>query len=228
MKYADTIAAVIPAVRPYTGVPDASLEATITLTLDAITAGVPGDLVECGTWMGGSSFAMLLAQRHALGRIERPVWMYDSFQGMSPPTEDDGAHAANWWQTAAHLPRDRADMEYCIAPLSQVEAARDRLGLKGYALIHPGWLEETMQGETPQTVAVLRVDCDWYEPVKCVLDTLGPRVPFGGQIIIDDYYAWEGAALATHEYLAENKRPWPIKSIRDHHGAWITRGPDRW
>ena len=228
MRYADTIAAVIPAVRPYTGVPEASLEATITLTLDAITAGVPGDLVECGTWMGGSSFAMLLAQRHFLGRIERPVWMYDSFQGMSPPTPNDGQHAAGWWQSAEHLPRDKADMEYCIAPHTEVLTAVDRLGVANHVRVFPGWLNDTMQGETPQTVAVLRVDCDWYEPVKCVLDTLAPRVAFGGAIIIDDYYAWEGASLAAHEYLAEHKLPWPIKSVRDFHGAWITRGPDKW
>ena len=73
---------VIGEVRPWTMVPDEGLATTIKLTIGAINTGIPGDLVECGVWKGGCSFAMLLAQRYAYGQISRPVWMFDSFQGM--------------------------------------------------------------------------------------------------------------------------------------------------
>src|SRR5512139_1739812 len=224
----DTIKDIIAAVRPYTGVPAESLELTIRLTLEAIDAGIPGDLVECGTWLGGSSFAMLLAQRHAYGEIRRPVWMYDSFEGMSPPTDPDGRHAAHWWEGTVVLPKDQASMDYCIAPFENVQEAIAALDLGEHVIVHMGWLAETLPKFKPESIAILRVDCDWYEPVKCVFDELMPLVSTGGPVIIDDYYAWEGATLATHEYLTEHKLPWPIKSAPALAGAWLIKGPERW
>lgn len=224
----NSIAEIIAAVRPYTGTPDAALECTIARALDAIDSGVPGSLVECGTWLGGSSFAMLLAQRMAYGKILRPVWMYDSFQGMSPPTAEDGRHAAGWWEAARDIPKDKADMEYCVAPLNLVHEAAEALGLEEWTTIRPGWLADTLPVDPPERIAVLRVDCDWYEPVKAVFDHLLPRVAEGGSVIVDDYYAWEGAALATHEWLAAHRAPWPLRSVPGFHGAWFVRGKDTW
>lgn len=220
--------AVIRAVRPYTGTPDAAIACTVDRALEAIRDGVPGDLVECGTWMGGLSFAMLLAQRYELGRIVKPVWMYDSFQGMSPPTDEDGRHAAHWWESAKDTPKDEPHNDHCIAPVEHVRAAAAQLGLTDHVRIVPGWLHETLPYEKPERVAVLRVDCDWYEPVRVALEELVPRVSEGGSIIVDDYYAWEGAALALHEYLSNNSLPWPIETIPGKHGAWLTRGPHEW
>jgi hypothetical protein len=59
------------------------LSKTIDLTIAAIEENRAGDLVECGTWKGGSTFAMLPAQRWRFGKILKPVWMFDSFQGLS-------------------------------------------------------------------------------------------------------------------------------------------------
>lgn len=220
MITAAAVKEIIATVRPYTMVSDDGLECTIRLTLDAIKAGIPGVLVECGTWLGGSSFAMLLAQRHALGEIKRPVWMYDSFEGMSPPTEPDGRPAAKWWKEAVDLPKDQTDKEYCIAPYWQVVDGAKALGILDHVIIHKGWLADTLPQFKPDQIAVLRIDCDWYEPVKCVLDHLEPHVSIGSPIIIDDYYAWAGAVLATHEYLTEHKLAWPI--IAESSGIGMT------
>jgi hypothetical protein len=217
----DLTAKVIADVRPYTKTPDEALECTIRLTLEAIDSGIPGDLVECGVWMGGCSFAMLLAQRYAYGEIRRPVWMYDSFEGMSPPSPEDGDLAAHWWVEAQNRPKDRVDNDYCIAPIDKVMAAGEQLGLGPYVHIRDGWLAKTLPVHQPINIAILRIDCDWFQPVKCVFDHLAPKVSPGGSIIVDDYYAWEGARLATHEYLAKHKRPWPIASIAGQHGATL-------
>ena len=59
---------------------------------------VPGDLVEVGVWMGGMSCILALTHLHDEAQsnsqvAKRNVWLFDTFQGMTAPTEDDGAVA---------------------------------------------------------------------------------------------------------------------------------------
>lgn len=224
----EAIERVIAEVRPaYTETSAAAIECTVRRTVEAIDAGIPGHLVECGTWLGGMSFAMLLAQRYAYGEIRRPVWMCDSFQGMSPPGEMD-RDAHGWWNVAATKP-NRLDNEYCIAPLANVKEAIKATGLGGHIHLCPGWFQETLSTIRPPGIAVLRVDCDWYDPVKCVLTELMPLVSDGAPVILDDYYAWEGCALAVHEYLSAHKLPYQIRTIgASNDGAWMVKGRVRW
>lgn len=228
MNSDELVKRVIAEVRPYTMVPDQGLECTIHLTLEAISAGIPGDLVECGTWRGGASFAMLLAQRYAFGEIRRRVWMYDSFQGMSPAAKEDGEHARWWQERARTVPMDPDGQNYCVASFDEVAAAAVGLGLVQHVNIITGWLKDTLPKHRPEQIAVLRVDCDWYEPCRHVYETLAPHVSVGGPIVIDDFYAWEGCALATYEYLAKHNLPWPIRSATDFCGAWMIKQKDTW
>ncbi len=76
-------------------------------------------------------------------------------------------------------------------------------------------------------MAVLRIDCDWYEPCQLVYKMLAPLVSEGGRIIVDDYGIWEGCTLATHEYLAEHKLPWAITSVGGC-GMYMVKGPAAW
>ncbi len=219
----DMIERVIAEVRPYTMVPDAGLAKTIELTLDAINAGIPGDLVECGTWKGGSSFAMLLAQRYALGEIKRPVWMYDSFQGMGAAGERDGEDARRWEEWVAAEPENPKHFNNCAATLDDVHDVLARLDLDAHAVVFPGWFHETVPHFKPKQIALLRIDCDWYDPCKLVYEELAPLVSAGGPIIVDDYCRWEGCVLATHEYLAQHKLPWRIRSVPNNAGAWMVK-----
>ena len=66
------------------------MEFLIHDTVRLIKAGVPGAIVECGVWKCGASLAALLAQRHALGRVERTVYLLDSFEGLPAVKEKDG------------------------------------------------------------------------------------------------------------------------------------------
>jgi len=209
-------------VRPYSMVPDPGIAWTVYRTLDAINQGIPGDLVECGTWLGGNSFAMLLAQRYAYGEIRRPVWMYDSFQGMGLPAPQDGEQAPKYRAAALSGVPDPYNQNYCAAPLDEVRVAIRNFGFADHVRIREGWLEQTLkENPRPESIAVLRIDCDWYEPVKCCLEELVPLLSNGGAIILDDYYAWQGCILATHEFLAKYGIPWPIRSIPDLNGAWM-------
>jgi hypothetical protein len=51
-------------------------------------ARVAGDWVECGVWKGGSSMLAALALQ-AAGDVSRTLWLYDTFTGMTEPTDRD-------------------------------------------------------------------------------------------------------------------------------------------
>src|SRR5262249_31879835 len=69
----------------------------------------------------------------------------------------------------------------------------------------------------------LRIDCDWYEPVHRVLVHLVPLVNEECPIILDDYYAWDGCARATHDYLSQNDLSWRVRSMDRFDGAWMIK-----
>ena len=67
-----------------------------------------------------------------------------------------------------------------------------------------GKVEDTIPGQAPDSIALLRLDTDWYESTKHELEHLYPRLANKGVLIIDDYGFWQGARKAVDEYLAAN------------------------
>src|SRR5262245_12876641 len=60
----------------------------LRLAIEYINANaIPGDIVECGVWRGGSIKAVALTLLR-LGDARR-LWLYDTFSGMTPPGPDD-------------------------------------------------------------------------------------------------------------------------------------------
>src|SRR3546814_20196075 len=62
-----------------------------------------------------------------------------------------------------------------------------------------GKVEETVPEHTPDTIALLRLDTDWYSSTKHELHHLSPRLAQGGVLIIDDYGHWAGCRRARSE-----------------------------
>jgi asparagine synthase (glutamine-hydrolysing) len=65
-----------------------------------------------------------------------------------------------------------------------------------------GLFQDTIVGDEP--VAIAHIDGDWYESVRTCLTRIGPRLPSGGVMIIDDYFYWSGCRKAVDEFLAEH------------------------
>jgi hypothetical protein len=78
------------------------------------------------------------------------------------------------------------------------------------------------RGGPAEPIALLRLDDDWYESTKCVLEHLAPRVKPGGIVIVDDYYCWEGCTRAVNEYAFNNN--WMIRQTC--HGGVLHRTID--
>lgn len=205
---AKKILKIVERVRPYTMVPDEAMVKTIELTLAACTMAEENDVIaECGTWKGGSSLAMILAQKEILGCVKHPVWMFDSFQGLPEPTPDDGRLAAEW--------REKDNPMFfnnCRVELDDVLAMMRREQIdESHFRIFKGWFNQTLEPAALELttnnrgLALLRFDGDWYESTRDCLRWMFPLLRKGAPCIMDDYYAWDGCALALHEYFGEHR-----------------------
>jgi O-methyltransferase len=164
---------------------------------------IPGALVECGVWRGGSMMAVALTLLR-LGVTDRDLYLFDTFSGMTAPTEEDVKHSGE--RAADLLAEESPDADvWAIASIDQVREAV--LGV-GYPpeRIHfvQGPVEETLPANAPDEIALLRLDTDWYASTKHELVHLYPRLVSGGVLILDDYGYWQGARRAVDEYLAEH------------------------
>ena len=66
-----------------------------------------------------------------------------------------------------------------------------------------GKVEDTMPATTPQNIAALRLDTDWYSSTYHELVHLYPQLSTGGVLIIDDYGHWNGCRKAVDQFLDE-------------------------
>ncbi len=179
-------------------------------TCHMLDSDVPGDLVECGVWRGGS--VMLMAYTLlSRGCTDRTIWLYDTFDGVSPPGDDDVQEMSGRRAKDILDERERSqdDPFWAVAPRAMVERniRRTRYPMHRFRLVQ-GDVLATIPAEIPASVAVLRLDTDWYRSTSHELEHLYPRLSPGGVLIVDDYGYWRGARKATDEYFqAVDARP---------------------
>lgn len=137
---------------------------------------IPGDLVECGVWRGGSALMMagVLAMR---GNQERKVWLADSFEGLPP---EDGPFDTSLIDTL--------NANGLAVTEAEVRANFTELGLLDDTIrFLPGWFSDTLPSAPIDQIALLRLDGDHYSSTMDALTALYDKVVPGGFIIIDDY-----------------------------------------
>ena len=178
-------------VQPYTLIGGWGLLALYRLCREADRRGIPGAFVECGVYRGGCGGVMAaLAQR---GSPARRTWLFDSFEGLPTPSQED--HASGM-----------ASAGRFAAPIKDVRRLLfDELRLDpGAVSIEKGWFDQTLPGARVRIgpIAVLRLDADLYESTRCCLKNLYDSVAPGGFVIVDDYYGWPGCRKAMDEFLA--------------------------
>ena len=164
---------------------------------------VPGDFVECGVWRGGSVMAMAKTLLQ-LGEPNRDLWLYDTFEGMTPPSSKDVEAVTG--RTAEKLlestPVSDGDNVWCVADLTDVQR---NIASTGYPYSQTNFIKgdvaQTLQDQFPREIALLRLDTDWYESTKVELEVLYPLLNVGGVCILDDYGHWQGARAAVDEYF---------------------------
>jgi hypothetical protein len=190
--------AIIGRVLPYTMTSPERIAAVCAAVRYVEANNIPGAFVECGVWKGGSSMAAALTFK-----TPRPLFLYDTFEGMTEPTDHDrrattGTAAASMLHNA-----DKDDLIMCYSPLQEVKRNMDSTGYPASQVTYvKGKVEDTIPDAGPEQIAILRLDTDWYESTRHELEHLYPRLSPGGVLIIDDYGYWAGARKAVDEYLA--------------------------
>jgi O-methyltransferase len=148
---------------------------------------IPGALVECGVFKGGSAGVLAKASSGV-----RPLFLFDSFEGLPPPGEHDGRMAGERYQTG-----------WCAATEADVLDLLQGLGIPRERIhIIKGWFQDTLPTADVGEIALLHIDADWYDSVKLCLDVFYDRVQPGGFIVFDDYGRWEGCTRAVDEFIA--------------------------
>jgi O-methyltransferase len=194
----------IEKVRLNTMTSEERIFALIQATRYVSANGIPGAVVECGVWKGGSMAAVakvLLKQRD----VERDLYLFDTFEGMSAPSSMDieysGKRAEELLNEETRYKCNDAPLDYVKGVLYETDYPKDKIRLV------KGRVEDTIPAVSPDAISLLRLDTDWYESTKHELVHLFPRLSPGGVILIDDYGHWKGARQACDEYFAEHRVP---------------------
>jgi len=180
------------------------LIATINACKHACLAGIDGDFVECGVWRGGHALAAKMVFEHY--GSTKTVHLFDTFAGMSAPTEEDKAAGSDEAAESKFRERQKGDHnDWCYASLEDVQANFRQAGvdLSGVRFVKGDVVDTLAEpANLPATLSVLRLDTDWYASTKAELEILYPRLTLGGSLLIDDFGHWEGARKAVEEYFA--------------------------
>ena len=216
--YDDATVAVIRRVRRHTMTSPARLQAMLAAVEHAATAPLPGAIVECGVWRGGSMMGAALTLER-LGVRDRDLYLFDTFTGMTEPTAEDedsaydGFSLARMWRR-----RRRGDMNWIGVPAAEVRAAMDSTGYPAERVhLVEGPVETTVPAQAPDEIAVLRLDTDWYSSTRHEMEHLYPRLVPGGVLLLDDYGHYAGARRAVDEYFAAHG-PAPLLQRVDYTG----------
>lgn len=197
---------ILTKVQAFSMTSEARLLAVIDAVRYLVKFQVPGDLVECGVWRGGSSMAAALALKE-VGDTSRNLYLYDTFEGMTPPTGKDlsydGVKASELLKATPV-----GTGIWCLAGLEEVRANLTTTGYPQERIQYiQGRVEDTIPKTIPEKIALLRLDTDWYESTKHELEHLYPRLVRGGILIIDDFGHWQGSRKATEEYFDNGTDP---------------------
>jgi O-methyltransferase len=190
--------------RPFTMASRERLYAVFQAVQYVVRNEIPGDFVECGVWRGGASMVAALTLLSE-GDTSRRMWLYDTFAGMTTPTDKDvhrwGAQDA--WRIWARSEKDEHN-EWCYASLEEVQQNLSSTGFpRSQIEFVKGDVSSTLASGGPGQISVLRLDTDWHDSTRIELETLYPRLSSQGVLIIDDYGVWAGAREAIDEYFAK-------------------------
>ncbi|MFH8482560.1 TylF/MycF/NovP-related O-methyltransferase [Streptomyces sp. DSS69] len=198
--YDDEARDIIRAVKPYSMTSPERLNAFILATRYIARHDIPGSIVECGVWRGGSMQACARTLL-SVGETERELYLFDTYEGMTPPTAEDLRRDGRPAQELLDAQgKDRPI--WAVASLEDVQAGFENVPYPKERVHYvQGRVEDTVPEQAPEQIAILRLDTDWYASTKHELEHLYSRLVSGGVLLIDDYGYWQGSRQAVDEFL---------------------------
>lgn len=161
---------------------------------------IPGAIVECGVGQGRG--LALWTSLVLLGKTNRKVWAFDSFEGFPALAIED--NATKEFERGLEEYR-QFDIPYVRQTLldfglSSVDINRQISMVKGF-------IPDSLKNYDGAPIALLYVDLDIYEGYRDSLAFFWDKVNLGGVIAFDEYckpldtHKWPGAARAINEFL---------------------------
>jgi len=160
-----------------------------------------GDFCEFGTANGAT--AALIANE--IVDTKKKLWLYDSFEGLSRPTQED--ELINDIFELKEIQKYEGSMSYSkdevLSRLKDLDFPVSRVK------IVKGFIEKTSKKKSnfPEKVAFAYIDFDLYQPIKTALEVIRGKMVKNGVIIIDDYdFFSSGVKKAVDEFVKKNKK----------------------
>jgi O-methyltransferase len=166
------------------------------LASQVVEYDIPGDFVELGCHAGQS--AVLLQKVIDSRNVSRTLYVYDSFEGLPDPTEQD-----------VDIKCFKGNFKIAKQQMIQnFDKTKTRL-----PVINEGWFKDTLPDALPEQIAFAHLDGDLYASIKISLEYVYPKLSKGGVCLIHDYCdlkvfpnvydEFPGVKKAVDEYLAD-------------------------
>ncbi len=153
------------------------------------TRKVSGDIAEVGVYKGGTAKLMSYAQGN------RGMHLFDTYEGMPPPTKEDAGAVQKWQQNIEAT---------TVGTLDEVRALMTGVpGVRYYKGLFP----ETSEPVKNKKFSLVHLDVDFYKATKGSLDFFYPRMNKGGVIISHDYGQFAGVRQAFDEFFSDKPEP---------------------
>ena len=149
---------------------------------------IEGDLVECGVLDGGTAALMAFATKTS----SRQIHLFDAWLGLPKTVEQDGEASKKWIGQVVGSPK-------------RVIQVMNHLSIDmGRVHFYHGWFEDTFPKTKIEKIALLHVDCDFFEPTSLCIQKWYLSIVSGGYIQFDDYASFEGCTKAVDGFLQKN------------------------
>ena len=159
----------------------------LDLVIDSID--IEGDIIECGSYKGGSGILMALLLKSL--KSDKKIHLFDSFEGLPEPDEvqdkgyKKGQFKSNYEKLSAYI----------------IE-----LGIEDYITIHKGWFRDTLPAylSNEASISLIHIDCDLYTSTMDCFPQVYPRLGERGICVLDDFNdGGRGEKQAVIECLEE-------------------------
>ena len=166
---------------------------------------VPGMVLECGVGKGGSSILLSIAKHP-----DRCLHLFDTFQGLPPPTKEDGPDVHNRYKEIKEGKAGKDYYGYMKDLDNYVKGKIEDLGNNKNVYLHKGLFDDTVWPVGP--VAFAHLDGDWYESTFGMLERIHPVLSIGGYFVLDDVQEWSGARDAFRDFFDVDVNSWMTQS----------------
>jgi O-methyltransferase len=194
--YIDRLLVSVPAMYPLLRYESQLSSAQLGILLRLLDADVPGDIVECGVYRGGTT-ALMARHLQQRGIANKTIHALDSFSGFRSDSVESEIE-----QGLEKLAREA----FRGTSPTYLRHKLTALGLGHLVRIVPGYFEDTLDAiRGPFSLAL--IDCDLEGPVLYCLTTLWDRMSPGGHLVVDDYAnsGYPGARQAAERFLRDHR-----------------------